>query len=131
MRVKVTHDIGDLAADLRYIAKTARRDMGRVVRKNATEGNRIAKAHASEQHTMFGDTDIEYPPSFTTQKTGPLEWEYGPDSAIGDGSQSPGYEHGSRNSPPHNDLARSFDVIQIEFGLDVEDMTREWFWPER
>lgn len=129
MRVRVQHGIDDLANDLREIARNARRDMSAVVRHNAHEGNRIAKDLASQQHTMFGDADIEYPPSFTVERKTPLRYEYGPDSAIGDGSQSPGYEHGSINSPPHHDLARSHDAIAPEFLLDVDDMVRGWFWP--
>lgn len=129
MRVRVTHSIGDLASDLRTIAVRAPREMAAVVRDNAKEGNRLAKGFASEQHTMFGDEDVEYPPSFTVEKLGPLLWEYGPDSAIGDGSKSPGYEHGSINSPAHHDLLRSTDIIGTGFGLDVEDMIRSWFWP--
>lgn len=128
MRVRVLHDLGDLANDMGSIATRAPKDMRDVVKHNIHEGNRIAKAHASEQHTMFGDADIEYPPSFTAEMTGPLQGEYGPDSAIGDGSQAEGYEHGSINSPPHHDMARSYDVIAIEFPLDVDDMVRGWFW---
>lgn len=126
--IRVTHSIGDLASDLARIAQRVPREGNRVVRDNAYKGNALAKAFASEQHTMFGDTDIEYPPSFTVEKLAPMKWEYGPDAAIGDGSQAEGYEHGSINSPPHHDLARSVDVIGIEFPLDVDDMVRGLFW---
>ena len=127
--MKVSHSLNDLESDLRKIPKILRREGRRVVKHNISEGNRIAKAHASESHTMFGDTDIEYPPSFTSEMTGPMRGEYGPDSSIGDGSQAEGYEHGSINSPPHNDLARSLDVIGTEFALDVDDLVRDLFWP--
>lgn len=103
--------------------------MSQVVRHNTAEGNRLAKGFASEQHTMFGDEDVEYPPSFTWEMRTPLVGEYGPDVSIGDGSQAAGYEFGSINSPGHYDLARSVDVIGVEFPLDVEDMIRSWFWP--
>lgn len=129
MRIRVHNQLDDLAHDTRTVANRARRDMTAVVRKNTREGNRIAKAFASEQHTMFSDADIEYPPSFTWEMLSPLEGEYGPDQAIGDGSQSPGYEFGSINSPPHFDLARSVEAIQHRFLWDVQDLPDRWFWP--
>lgn len=122
MQVRVRHSIGDLG--FREKATRVRKESPKVVRDNAHEGNRLAKSFASEQHTMFGDTDIEYPPSFTVERTGPLRYEYGADSDIGDGSQSTGYEHGSINSPPHHDHARSFEAIVPEFHQDVDDMLR-------
>lgn len=128
MRVRVLHGIGDLANDITSVARRAPKDMHDVVKHNAHEGNRLAKGFASEQHTMFGDADIEYPPSFTVERIGPLAYEYGADSTIGDGSKSPGYEHGSINSPAHHDHARSADIISVEFPLDVDDMVRSWFW---
>lgn len=128
-RIRVLHGIDDLANDLSTIARRAPKDMRDVVKHNAHEGNRRAKEFASEQHTMFGDEDINYPPSFTVERIGPLTYVYGPDANIGDGSKSPGYEHGSINSPPHHDLARSADIQTIEYHLDIEDMTRGWFWP--
>lgn len=130
MRVTVSHSLGDLESDLRKIPRILKREGRRVVQHNIVEGNRIAKAFASEQHTMWGDEDIEYPPSFTSEMTGPMRGEYGPDAAIGDGSQAEGYEHGSINSPPHNDLGRSLDQIAPEFGMDVSDLVSSLFWPE-
>lgn len=126
--VRASHTLHDLASDMQKIARRAPRDEAKVVRDNAREGNRIAKAFASEQHTMFGDEDVEYPPSFTAEKIDPTTWEYGPDASIGDGSQASGYEFGSINSPPHFDLARSVEAIRPEFHLDVEDMITDWFW---
>lgn len=128
MRVRAVHTIGDLADDMRNVSRRAPIEGNRVVRDNAYKGNALAKGFASEQHTMFGDEDIEYPPSFTVEKIAPMLWEYGPDTSIGDGSQAEGYEHGSINSPPHHDIARSVDVIEIEFPLDVDDMVRGLFW---
>jgi hypothetical protein len=125
----VTNTLDDLTRDTRTVATTAKREMAKVVRTNTKEGNRIAKAFASEQHTMFGDTDIEYPPSFTWEMVGPLTGEYGPDAAIGDGSQASGYEFGSINSPPHFDLARSVDQISHKFVFDVQELPGKLFWP--
>jgi hypothetical protein len=129
LRITCTHTFGGVASDLRTIARKTEGDQAAIVRENAHLGNRLAKANASEQHTMFGDTDIEYPPSFTTERIGRKSYVYGPDSAIGDGSQSPGYEHGSINSPPHHDLLRSANEMVPEFHLDVEDYVNGIFWP--
>jgi hypothetical protein len=129
LRITCSHTFGGVARDLRTIARNTERDQAAIVRSNAHEGNRLAKANASEQHTMFSDYDIDYPPSFTTERVGRKSYVYGPDSAIGDGSKSPGYEHGSINSPPHHDLLRSVTSIVPEFHLDVEDYANNVFWP--
>ncbi len=126
--MKVHHDLDDLERDILRVSSRAPRDLARVVSKNAKEGNALAKAFASEQHTMFGDEDILYPPSFTAEMRLPLMWEYGPDMSIGDGSQAAGYEHGSRNSPPHHDLLRSGDIIGAKFARDVHEAPDRWFW---
>lgn len=128
MKFTVRDTLDDLISDLRSTPQRVRRNGRRIVKHNITEGNRLAKGFASEQHTMFGDTDIEYPPSFTSEMTGPMRGEYGPDQSIGDGSQAEGYEHGSINSPPHHDMARSHDIIEQEFALDAEDLARDLFW---
>lgn len=130
MRITATHTLGDLESDLRKIAARALKDESAVVRDNAHKGNALAKGFASEQHTMYGDEDVLYPPSFTVERITATRYEYGPDMDIGDGSQAEGYEWGSINSPPHFDLARSFDQIVPEFHLDVDDMIRSWFWPQ-
>lgn len=120
--VSVHHTLDDYVRDLRNSPRQLRTEGRRAVKRNIVAGNRIAKSLASEQHTMFGDADIEYPPSFTSEMTGPMRGEFGPDSSIGDGSQAEGYEHGSINSPPHNDLARAHDEIETPFRLDVDDV---------
>jgi hypothetical protein len=129
MRITVTHTLDDLESDFRKIYKRAPKDMAHVARANTKRGNRIAKAFASEQHTMFGDTDIQYPPSFTWEMLTALRGEYGPDASIGGGAAAEGYEHGSMNSPPHHDLARSSDLIGPMFARDVSKLPEKWFWP--
>lgn len=132
MRVRVTHDIGDLAGDLDTIAARAPIELARVVRDDAHEGNRIAKAFASEQHTMNSDIDEPYAQSFTAEQLGPLSWVYGPedDGIPHGGSQATGYEFGSRNqSRPHLNLDRSTDIIGPQFADDVLDCGAGLFWP--
>ena len=126
--IRVHNTLDDLAGDAERAPKRVPTNLARVVEHNIVEGNRIARANASEQHTMFGDEDIEYPPSFTSEMTGVHRGEFGPDADIGDGSQAEGYEHGSINSPPHNDMGRAFDVIRPSFGDDVGDLAGGLYW---
>lgn len=131
VRVRVHHDIGDLANDLTAIAKQVKPDMRKVVREGIKAGNKVAKKFASEQHTMNSDIDVPYQRSFSSEMTGPLEGEYGPvdDGIPHGGSQARGYENGSVNQRPHNNLRRSQDIIGPKFGEKVHDAVGEWFWP--
>jgi hypothetical protein len=128
--IRVQHTIGDLAADCARIANTARPKLAQVVRRDAEEGNRIARAFASQQHTMGTDIDVPYHASFSAEARGQLSWEYGPedDGVKHGGSQATGYELGSRNQPPHLDLARSVDIIGPKFAKDVGDTVDGMFW---
>lgn len=120
MRVRVQHNIGDLASDLRTVAKTTRPRISRVVRNAAQRGNRIAQAHAREDHTMFSDVDADYAPTFSVERITSLMYEYGPTHP-----KASGYELGSINqASPHRNLDRSLDVERIEFPLDISDELR-------
>ena len=131
MRIRVTHSIDDLAADLDKIATQAPVELARTVRADAIEGNRIARAFASEQHTMHSDIDVPYQESFEAEEIGPHAWVYGPvdDGVAHGGSQATGYELGSINQPPHLDLARSVDIIGPQFAEDVLEAAASLFWP--
>ena len=130
MRVRVIHGIDDLASDMAAIPAKASKDMRAAVKRNAQEGNRIARGFASEQHTMNSSIDVPYQESFSAESNGPLAWVYGPvdDGIAHGGQQARGYEHGSRNQPPHLDLARSADIIGPKFGHDVSELPDGWFW---
>lgn len=133
--IRVTHSIGDLESDLRTIAKKAPVALKGVVRKNAMEGAKIARANASKQHTMNSRYDVHYPKSITWDQPrgffgfggGSYSAEYGPDSARKQGGMS--FERGSRNQPPHNDLAKSADVIAVQFGANTLYAADQLFWP--
>lgn len=125
MRANVTHRIGDLRDDLDDIAKSTPRRMSKVVRDAAERGNRNARAFASEQHTMFSDVDEDYPLAFTVERISATTYEYGPDTALPQGSKASGYEFGSINqASPHRNLARSVDIEAVEFPMDVSDEMR-------
>lgn len=120
MGVHVSHGIGDLAGDLRGIARRTPKAMSRVVRDTAKDGNRRAKAFASEQHTMNSDVDIDYPKAFTVERLGPTDYVYGPDAALPQGSKASGYEMGSINqASPHQNLARSLDAVRPLFPKSI------------
>lgn len=122
-------DLGNLAGDLRGVASSTRRRMPGVVREAAKRGNRNARGFASESHTMFSDVDIDYAPSFTVERVGPLAYEYGPEDS-GEGSKAEGYENGSINqASPHRNLDRAVDLDRTEFPLDVSDEMR-FIWQE-
>lgn len=121
--VRVSHSIGDLARDCVGVASNARTELPRVVRRNAERGNELAATFARESAGKHGKL---YHRAFSAEPNGPLEWEYGPDAEQPQGGMS--FEFGSRNQPPHLDLARSVDVVGPAFGDDVADTAAGWFW---
>lgn len=129
-RVRVEHDLHDLASDLRRIPGIARRDMRSVVREGAITGNTVAKDNARRTAGSHGK---HYPKAFTWEMRGSLFGgagfvaEYGPDAARPQGGMS--FEHGSRNQPPHLDLAKSADLIGPAFAQEVRGKIPGWFWP--
>lgn len=117
-------DLHNLANDLRGVGQDVKRRMPGVVRDAAKRGNRNAKGFASEDHTMHSDVDIDYAPSFTVERRGPMVYEYGPEDS-GEGSKAEGYENGSINqASPHRNLDRSVDIEAVEFPMDVSDEMR-------
>lgn len=135
MRVTCDHSgITNLASDLKQMTVRAPVELKKIVRKNTIEGNRLAKTYASQQHTMNSRYDIHYPRSFTWEVAsfygfggGSIVGIYGPDSGRPQGGMS--FERGSRNQPPHLDLARSADVIAWTFGANVLHAADGLFWP--
>lgn len=106
--VTIHHTINLLERDARKIPAKAAKGFAQATRDTAREGNLIAKGFARESAGAHGK---HYHRAFTAEKTGrsPYQWEYGPDAARPQGGMS--FETGSRNQPPHLDLARSQDVI--------------------
>lgn len=128
--VRVTTTTDDLEADLRYIARTARGDMRDVVRDGIRAGNQLAKDFAKESAGEHGKL---YPKAFTTEMSrglglfgNTISGEYGPDVTLPQGGMS--FEFGSRNQPPHLDLARSADFIGAAFAGEVRRLPDKWFW---
>lgn len=133
MRVRVSNTLNDLTGDLVKVARTARRDMAEVVRDSIRDGNTIARRFAKESAGAHGK---HYHRAFTTEMrpigefagVGVIAGEYGPDIAKPQGGMS--FERGSRNQPPHYDLAKSADLVAPYFDIAVQQLPDRWFWPE-
>lgn len=128
--VRVIHDLDDLANDLEAIRQRVRPEMRDVVRDSIAEGNRIAKANAKRTSGTHGK---RYPSAFSASMHrglglfgNTISGEYGPDASRPQGGMS--FERGSRNQPPHNDLAKSADIIGDKFELKVNLRVDGWFW---
>jgi hypothetical protein len=123
MRITVTHTLHDLAADAAQVPPRAYAEMVHIAAENARTGRDLAKLFARESAGAHGK---HYHKAITAEAIGPLEWEYGPDAGYPQGGMS--FEYGSRNQPPHLDLARSADIIAAEIGDDVQAMFGRLFW---
>lgn len=122
-RIRVVGGVGDLADDLRAIPTKSATGLARAVRSNAEQGNRIARNFARESAGAHGK---HYHKAFSAEARTSLSWEYGPDAAMPQGGMS--FEFGSRNQPPHLDLARSADIIGPKLADDVGDVVDRLFW---
>lgn len=131
MKIRVIHDIDDLANDMAAIARGARRDMVGVVRDGIRAGNMVAKDYA---RISAGTHGKHYHRAFTAEMNGIVSFggvagisgEYGPDIAKPQGGMS--FENGSVNQKPHRDLARSADLIGPSFAQEVRALPDRWFW---
>lgn len=128
--IRVVSGVGDLARDMKAIAVRVKPDMRAVVRDGIRVGREIAKANAKRTAGAHGK---HYPKSITAEMHNSLglfgntiSGEYGPDSSKPQGGMS--FEHGSRNQPPHLDLAKSADRVGPSFVRSVDDQVGEWFW---
>jgi hypothetical protein len=125
VRVTVTHTFDRFARDARAVPVKAARGFAKVTRDNARLGNRVAKEYARES---AGDHGKHYHKAFSAEKTGrgPYQWEYGPVADRPQGGMS--FEGGSRNQPPHLDLARSQDHVGPAMAEDMHHLLSGLFW---
>lgn len=117
----VYHHIGALAADFAELPPRAARDMAELVRDNARAGARKAQAIAKGSAGSHGK---HYPKSIDAESLTPLMWEYGPDAGMRQGGMS--FEEGSRNQPPHNDIAKSYRAQQPYFRGRARRLPERW-----
>lgn len=118
-RIRVLHGIDELASDMREIpVKFAKKAPG-IVKRNTTEGNKIARRFAKDRAGPHGKN---YFKRLTAEMTGPLTGEYGPHD--GGTPVGAGYRHGGVNL----DLPNSADIIAPKFADAVGDMVDGFFW---
>lgn len=122
--------LADLERDMRMIPIRAARDLTGIVRDGVKAGALLARTNAERTAGRHG---LHYPKSITSELHrgrglfgNSISGEYGPDSSRPQGGMS--FETGSRNQPPHLDLAKSADLIGSVFGQEVHDATGDWFW---
>ena len=134
MRIRVIGGVADLARDQRDIAVRARADMIGVVREGINTGRSvakdIAKRSAGSHGGVAGGKVQPYVKSITAEMTlhgalGLIAGEWGPDESLPQGDMS--WENGSRNQPPHRDIARSGDMVVPAFHREVSDTVAGWF----
>lgn len=128
MRVRVIGGVGDLASDLKGIVRKVPGDLRKTVREGARVGNTVARDYARESSGSHGK---HYPKAFSSEMVlhglgGLYAAEYGPDEAKPQGGMS--FERGSRNQPPHNDLAKSADLMGPALAGEVRRLPAGWFW---
>lgn len=129
--IKVTNHLDDLTRDMAAIPVAAPKRMVGIVRDGAQAGASIARDFARESAGKHGK---HYPNSITRETRAPFfgfgagvySAEYGPDAAKRQGGMS--FEFGSRNQPPHLDLAKSADIVGPALVGEVRNMLRDLFW---
>jgi hypothetical protein len=117
--IRVQHTIGDLAADLSRIGRSAKPKFAKVVRRNTEQGYRLAQNFAIGSAGPHGK---HYYKRITSEMLSPLEGEYGPHA--GGTPVGAGYRHG----PPNTDLPRSADIQGPKFAKDIGDTLDGLFW---
>jgi hypothetical protein len=130
--VRVEHGIGDLTNDLIQIPARFYRGGRQVVTAAASDGGRTARRTArwtAGRHAKL------YPKAITWDRAttysgfggGEIKAEFGP-VMIGQGLLADYLENGSRNNPPHNDLANAQDLIRPSFHRGVDHLLTDLFW---
>lgn len=120
----IYHTIDHLTADLTDMATGAKRHLAVAVRDSAEFGNKVGKAFAK---VSAGDHGKHYHRAWTVERRELLSYEYGPDAARPQGGMS--FERGSRNQPPHLDLARAADLTGPLLATAVRYALDQIFWP--
>lgn len=122
---RVYSTLGDLERDLKIIASEFKPRVAVPVREVARDGTKTAKRLAKRSAGSHGK---HYPNAITLESHGPLSYEYGPEAGLPQGGMS--FEHGSRNQPPHLDLAKSADLHgSSELLRKVDRVIDGLFWP--
>jgi hypothetical protein len=125
MGVHFVHNIGELERDLFTITRSFKPKAGMQVREVARAGNEAGKASAK---VSAGDHGKHYYKAFSAERRTVLTWEWGPDAAKKQGGMS--FERGSRNQPPHHDIAAAADLYGAgALARRMHHVFDELFWP--
>ena len=116
----VIHTIGDLERDLRSASERFPARVTDLVYSTARDGQKFARRFATKSARRHG---IHYPNSIQLTPRGNFAAEYGPDPSRPQGGMS--FEYGSRNQPPHLDIAQSFDIAQARFATRIDQTLDE------
>lgn len=132
IRVIGIENIEDLADDLRAMPVKEAREMTGVVREGARVGVSLAKDNArrtqGKHAKLYARTfSASTKRAFFGFGAAVYSAEYGPE-AHGQGLLAPILERGTRNNPPHLDLAKSADVIGPALVREVRDALDRMFW---
>lgn len=133
MSIRSTHTVGRLASDMERIPEKAVRSFKKTVRQAVVIGNTEARDNARRSSGTHGK---HYPKSFTWEMrphfamfgASIFSGEYGPEAGRLQGSMATGFEGGSRNQPPHRDLAKSADLIGPAFANEVASEVGGLYW---
>lgn len=104
MPTLIVHSIDELERVMRGITTSFKPRAAAQVRDVAKDGNREGKRLARRSAGSHGK---HYHKAFTAERRSVLSWEWGPDAEMPQGGMS--FERGSRNQPPHHDIAKAAD----------------------
>ena len=125
MAVRIYHSLDDLERDLKTVAVSFKPRAAEQVRDVARDGNKVGRSNARRSSGAHGK---HYPKAFSAERITPLSWEWGPDAAKPQGGMS--FEHGSRNQPPHHDIARAADIHGAhDLAARLDRVLDRLFWP--
>ncbi|MGA4989872.1 hypothetical protein [Nonomuraea bangladeshensis] len=113
-----TSEIEKLENDLLEAAIKAHVGASDVVKEQATRFRNDWRDNARQTAGAHGK---HYPRSITAEKASDTTWEVGPDSALPQGGMGRGFEWGSVNQPPHNDMGQAIVTVPDRFEAAVKD----------
>lgn len=117
LHVRITGGVGDLAGDLATAPPKFIRSASSAVRRNATEGNKIAQRLSREKAGPHGKN---YYKRLTSEMTGPLTAEYGPEGDPKTEFVGVGFRSGE-----NLDLPNSADLIGPKVADQLGDAAEE------
>ena len=125
MSTRIYHSIDELERDMRTITTTFKPRMAEQVRETAKDGNSAGRRLARRSAGKHGK---HYFKAFGVERLTPLSYEWGPDADMPQGDMS--FERGSRNQPPHHDIAQAADLHGAgDLARRANRVLDRLFWP--